>query len=218
MLGLIGKKLGMTRIFTEVGESIPVTVLDISGNRVVQIKTDERDGYCAVQVAFGERRTSRITKPMAGHLAKHKAGPASVLKEFRLEPGEDSGLEPGAPLNAEAIFQEGQLVDVSGVTSGKGFAGGIKRHGFRANRASHGNSRAHRKQGSTGPGQDPGRVWPGRKMPGHMGNRQRTTQRLPVVKIDGERGILLVRGSVPGTPSGNIVVRPSRKIRGSAAK
>jgi len=211
MLGLLGKKVGMTRIFRDDGESVPVTVLDLSGNRVAQVKRPGTDGYCALQVAQGERKTKRINKPEAGHLAAHRAGPARRLKEFRVE-GE-AELEPFAPGGELSVtmFSEGQLVDVTGVSKGKGFSGVIKRYHFRSNRETHGNSRSTRKPGSIGQRQDPGRVFPGKKMAGHMGAKRRTVQNLPVVRVDEQRGLLLVRGAVPGSANGAVMVRPAAK-------
>ncbi|MGU9952125.1 MAG: 50S ribosomal protein L3 [Gammaproteobacteria bacterium WSBS_2016_MAG_OTU1] len=213
MLGLIGTKVGMTRIFTDNGEAIAVTVLAVGSNRVSQQKNMEGDGYNAVQLAFGEKRASRLTAPLKGHLAKHQAGAARYLHEFRnaeLPEGKDSGDEIGAD-----IFTDGQFVDVVGVTRGKGFAGVIKRHHFSSNRATHGNSRSHRKPGSTGQCQDPGRVFPGKKMPGRLGGKQRTAQNLCVVRVDTERNLLLIGGAIPGSPGNRVVVRPSVKRRGS---
>lgn len=211
MLGLLGKKVGMTRVFRDNGDSVPVTVLDVSGNRVAQVKRAETDGYLAVQVAHGERKRHRIGKPVIGHLAKHRAGPARTLREFRVrDEGELEGLSPGDPLPV-TMFSAGQLVDVTGVSKGKGFAGVIKRHHFRSNRATHGNSRSTRKPGSIGQRQDPGRVFPGKKMPGHLGAKRRTLQNLPVERVDEARGLLLVRGSVPGSSNGEVMVRPAAK-------
>jgi len=216
-LGLVGRKVGMTRIFTDDGESVPVTVLDVSNNRVAQLKTPEVDGYAAVQVVFGTRRPSRVTKPLAGHFAKAGVEAGSVLKEFRVTPEKLAELEPGAALAVESIFEEGQKVDVTGITIGKGFAGTIKRHNFGAQRTSHGNSRSHRVPGSIGQAQDPGRVFPGKKMAGHMGSVQRTVQNLDIVRVDSERGLLLVRGAVPGHAGSNIIVRPAIKVLAKAA-
>ncbi|ATE60998.1 50S ribosomal protein L3 [Thauera sinica] len=209
-LGLVGRKVGMTRIFAEDGRSIPVTVLDVSDNRVSQIKTPETDGYAAVQVAFGKRRASRITKPVAGHLAKAAVEPARGLKEFRVEAGQLASLKAGDVVGAD-LFQVGQKVDVTGVTIGKGFSGPIKRHNFSSNRASHGNSISHNSPGSIGMAQDPGRVFPGKRMAGQYGNVQRTTQGLEIVRVDSERQLLLVKGAVPGSKGGDVVVRPAIK-------
>lgn len=209
-LGLIGKKVGMTRIFTDDGETVPVTVLDVSNNRVAQVKTAESDGYSAVQVAFGTRRASRITKPVAGHLAKQGVAAAAGLKEFPLDAAKAAEFKPGAELSVE-FFSAGQKVDVTGVTIGKGFAGVQKRHHFRSNRATHGNSVSTNAPGSIGMRQDPGRVMPGKRMAGHLGDVQRTTQNLVVARVDKERGLLLIRGAVPGSKGGNVIVRPAVK-------
>ncbi|MCL4747943.1 MAG: 50S ribosomal protein L3 [Burkholderiaceae bacterium] len=207
-LGLVGRKVGMMRIFTDDGDSIPVTVLDVSNNRVAQIKTVDKDGYNAVQVAFGARRASRVSKPQAGHFAKAGIEAASVLNEFRVADDAIAALAPGAAISAE-IFQVGQRVDVSGTTHGKGFAGTIKRHNFGSGRASHGNSRSHNVPGSIGMAQDPGRVFPGKRMAGHMGAVSSTVQNLQVERVDAERQLLLVRGAVPGAKNGNVVVTPT---------
>lgn len=209
-LGLVGRKVGMTRIFAEDGRSIPVTVLDVSDNRVTQIKTPETDGYAAVQVAFGKRRASRVNKPLAGHLAKAGVEAGHVLKEFRVAAERLSELKPGDVVRAE-IFAVGQMVDVSGVSIGKGFAGSIKRHHFSSNRESHGNSVTTRAPGSIGMAQDPGRVFPGKRMAGHLGDANRTQQNLEVVRVDVERQLLLVKGAVPGAKGGDVVVRPAVK-------
>ncbi|MBN8441277.1 MAG: 50S ribosomal protein L3 [Thauera sp.] len=209
-LGLVGRKVGMTRIFAEDGASIPVTVLDVSDNRVSQIKTPDTDGYSAVQVAFGKRRASRITKAVAGHLAKAAVEPARGLKEFRVEAEQLASLKAGDVVGAD-LFQVGQKVDVTGVTIGKGFSGPIKRHNFSSNRASHGNSISHNSPGSIGMAQDPGRVFPGKRMAGQYGNVQRTTQGLEIVRVDSERQLLLVKGAVPGSKGGDVVVRPAIK-------
>ncbi len=212
-LGLVGRKIGMTRVFTEDGVSIPVTVLDVSNNRVSQVKTAATDGYTAVQVAYGTRKPSRITKPVAGHLAKAGVEAARGLAEFRVTAEAVGQLLPGAVLNAE-LFQPGQMVDVSGVTQGKGFAGTIKRHHFKSQRASHGNSRSHNVPGSIGMAQDPGRVFPGKRMSGHLGAVQRTVQNLEVVRVDAARQLLLIKGAVPGPKGGDIVVCPA--VKGAA--
>lgn len=209
-LGLVGRKVGMTRIFTEDGTSVPVTVLDVSNNRVTQIKTPATDGYSAVQVTFGVRRASRVTKAAAGHLAKAGAEAGSVQKEFLVTTDQLSGFKPGDVI-AASLFQPGQKVDVTATTIGKGFAGAIKRHHFSSNRATHGNSRAHNSAGSIGMNQDPGRVFPGKKMAGHLGDVQRTTQNLVVVRIDEARQLLLVKGAVPGSRGGDVVVHPAVK-------
>ena len=209
-LGLVGRKVGMTRVFAEDGSSIPVTVLDVSNNRVTQIKTPETDGYSAVQVTFGKRRASRVSKPAAGHLAKAGVEAGEVLKEFRVTPEQLAGFKPGDVV-AASIFSVGQKVDVSGTSIGKGFAGAITRHHFSSNRASHGNSLSHNSAGSIGMAQDPGRVFPGKKMAGHLGDVARTTQNLEVVRIDEARQLLLVRGAVPGAKGGDVVVAPAVK-------
>lgn len=209
--GLVGRKLGMTRIFTDDGESIAVTVLDVSNNRVAQVKTPETDGYAAIQLAYGNRRASRVTKAQAGHYAKAGIEAGSILKEFRLDPAKISEYTAGAVVAVESLFQAGQQVDVTGTTIGKGFAGTIKRHNFGAQRATHGNSLSHRAPGSIGNAQDPGKVFKGKKMSGHMGDVTRTVQNLDIVRVDAERGLLLVKGAVPGHKEANIVVRPALK-------
>ena len=209
-LGLVGRKVGMTRIFTEDGVSVPVTVLDVSNNRVAQIKTPESDGYTAVQVAFGKRRASRVSKSAAGHLAKAGVEAGNVLKEFTVSPEDLAGLKAGDQISV-TIFSVGQKVDVTGKTIGKGFAGGIKRHHFSSQRASHGNSVSHQAPGSIGMNQDPGRVFPGKRMAGHLGDVKRTQQNLEVVRIDVERQLLLVKGAVPGSKGSDLVVRPAIK-------
>ena len=209
-LGLVGRKVGMTRVFTDDGDSLPVTVLDVSDNRVTQIKTAATDGYSAVQVTFGRRRASRVNKAAAGHLAKAAVEAGHVLREFRVPESELGNLKVGGKIGAD-IFKAGQIVDVSGTSQGKGFAGVIKRHHFSSNRASHGNSISHNKPGSTGMAQDPGRVFPGKRMAGHLGAVQRTVQGLEVVRVDAERQLLLVKGSVPGSRGRDIVVRPTSK-------
>ena len=210
-LGLVGRKVGMTRLFTEEGESIPVTVLDVSDNRVTQVKTQETDGYAAVQLTFGTRRASRVNKPLTGHFAKAGVESGSVLKEFRLDPAKAAEFAPGAVVSVDSVFEAGQQVDVTGTTIGKGFAGAIKRHHFGSQRASHGNSVSHRAPGSIGQAQDPGRIFPGKKMAGHLGDVTRTIQNLDVVRVDVERGLLMVKGAVPGHAGANVVVRPAIK-------
>ena len=210
-LGLVGRKIGMTRIFTDDGASLPVTVLDVSNNRVTQIKTAATDGYSAVQVAYGTRRASRVTKAAAGHFAKAGVEAGSVLKEFTVSPDQIAKLTLGGAVGVD-LFQVGQVVDVTGVTIGKGYAGTIKRHHFKSGRASHGNSKSHNVPGSIGMAQDPGRVFPGKRMTGHLGDVQRTVQNLQIVRIDVERQLLLVRGAVPGAPGGDVVVRPAVKV------
>jgi len=206
----VGRKVGMTRIFTADGDAVPVTVLDVSNNRVTQIKTPDTDGYAAVQVTFGTRRASRVAKPQAGHLAKAGVDAAIGMAEFRV--GEDvlAQYQPGAAVSVE-IFQAGQKVDVSGVTQGKGFAGTIKRHNFGSQRATHGNSRSHNVPGSIGQAQDPGRIFPGKRMSGHLGAVNRTVQNLEVVRVDSERQLLLIKGAVPGSKGGDVIVRPAVK-------
>jgi len=209
-LGLVGRKIGMTRIFTDDGASLPVTVLDVSNNRITQCKTHEKDGYSAVQVAFGVRRATRVTKAAAGHYAKAGVEAGSVLKEFTAAPEQIAALQVGGKLGVD-LFQVGQKVDVTGVTLGKGYAGTIKRHHFKSGRASHGNSKSHNVPGSIGMAQDPGRVFPGKRMTGHLGDVQRTVQNLKIVRIDTERQLLLVMGAVPGSKGGDVIVRPAVK-------
>ena len=203
-LGLVGRKVGMTRVFTDDGDSLPVTVLDVSDNRVTQIKSAATDGYNAVQVTFGKRRASRVNKAAAGHFAKAAAEAGRVLREFRVSENELGNFKLGGKVGVD-IFKVGQIVDVSGVSQGKGFAGVIKRHHFSSNRASHGNSLSTKKPGSTGMAQDPGRVFPGKRMAGHLGAAQRTVQGLEVVRVDAERQLLLVKGSVPGRDRKSVV-------------
>ncbi len=209
-IGLVGRKVGMTRIFTDDGATLPVTVLDVSGNRITQIKTPETDGYVAVQVTFGKRRASRVGKPLAGHLAKAGVEAGHTLREFRAKAEEVANLKVGGQIGVD-LFKVGQKVDVTGVTIGKGFAGVIKRHHFGSGRASHGNSISHPKPGSTGQAQDPGRVFPGKRMAGHLGDKQRTIAKLVVVRVDTERQLLLVKGAVPGSKGRDVVVRPAVK-------
>ena len=209
-LGLVGRKVGMTRVFTDDGAAVPVTVLDVANNRVTQIKTPETDGYAAVQVTYGKRRATRVTKAQAGHLAKAGVEAGVILKEFRIPADDLAKFKPGDVVGVDT-FTVGQLVDVTGTSKGKGFSGAIKRHHFSSNRASHGNSRSHNSPGSIGMAQDPGRVFPGKRMAGQLGNVTRTTQLLSVVRIDTERGLLLIKGCVPGADGGDIVVLPSVK-------
>ena len=211
-LGLVGRKVGMTRIFTDDGDSIPVTVLEVGDNRVTQIKTDETDGYTAVQVTFGTRRASRVTKPLAGHLAKAGVEAGEVIKEFRVDAARAAEFQPGANISVD-LFEVGQKIDVQGVTIGKGYAGTIKRYHFSSGRASHGNSRSHNVPGSIGMAQDPGRVFPGKRMTGHMGDVTRTVQNLEIAKIDAERKLLLVKGAIPGAKGGQVIVTPAVKAR-----
>ncbi|MBA3254273.1 MAG: 50S ribosomal protein L3 [Pseudomonadota bacterium] len=215
-LGLLGRKVGMTRIFTDEGDSVPVTVLDVSNNRVAQVRTAEADGYSGIQVAYGARRASRVSKPQAGHFAKAGIEAGSALKEFRLDAKQAGEFKAGATLGI-GTFSVGQKVDVTGVTIGKGFAGAIKRHHFSSNRATHGNSVSTNAPGSIGMRQDPGRVMPGKRMAGHLGDKQRTTQNLVVARIDTERQLLLIRGAVPGAAGGDVVVRPAAKAKPSPA-
>lgn len=209
-LGLVGRKVGMTRIFTEDGVSVPVTVIDVSDNRVVCVKTQESDGYNAIQVAFGSKKPSRINKALAGHYAKAGVQAAAMLKEFHVDADKLSEYKPGTALRAD-MFAVGQKVDVTGTTIGKGYAGVIKRHHFSSNRASHGNSVTTNAPGSIGNRQDPGRVFPGKRMAGHLGDCQRTTQNLVVARVDVERSLLLIRGAVPGCKGGEVLVRAAVK-------
>lgn len=209
-LGLVGRKIGMTRIFTDDGISVPVTVIDVSGNRVVCVKTQETDGYNAIQVAFGTKKPSRVNKALAGHFAKAGVQAAKVLKEFHVDAEKIADYKPGVTLGVD-MFAVGQKVDVTGTTIGKGYAGVIKRHHFSSNRASHGNSVTTNAPGSIGNRQDPGRVFPGKRMAGHLGDCQRTTQNLVVARIDAERGLLLIRGAVPGSKGGEVLVRAAVK-------
>jgi len=211
-LGLVGRKVGMTRIFTADGDSIPVTVLDVSDNRVTQIKTLEADGYTAVQVAFGVRRASRVNKALAGHLAKAGVEAGEILKEFKIDAAKAGELSNGAVIGVE-LFEVGQKVDVQGVSIGKGYAGTIKRYNFASGRASHGNSRSHNVPGSIGMAQDPGRVFPGKRMTGHMGADTKTVQNLEIARIDADRKLLLVKGAVPGAKGGKVFVTPAVKTR-----
>ena len=209
-LGLVGRKVGMTRIFTDDGLSVPVTVLDVSNNRVAQIKTPENDGYTAVQVAFGTRRASRVNKSLAGHLAKAGVEAGVLLKEFPVSSADLENLKPGDQISV-SIFAVGQKVDVSGKTIGKGFAGGIKRHHFSSQRASHGNSVSHNAPGTIGMNQDPGRVFPGKRMAGHLGDVRRTQQNLEVIRVDVERQLLLVKGAVTVSKGSDLIVHPAVK-------
>jgi len=206
-IGMIGRKIGMTRLFTESGDSVPVTVVDVSNNRVSQLKTVETDGYAAVQVAYGQRRRSRINKATAGHLAKAGVDSARGFHEFNVANVE---FEVGQSIDVE-VFESTEFVDVSGVTKGKGFAGAIKRHNFSSQRASHGQSITHNAHGSTGMNQDPGRVFKGKKMAGHLGSVKRTIQNIALVKIDKERNLMFLKGAVPGSDGSDVVVVPSVK-------
>lgn len=210
-LGLVGRKVGMTRIFTGEGDSLPVTVLDVSNNRVTQIKTPGTDGYSAIQVTFGKRRPVRVNKPSAGHFAKAAVEAGHVLKEFRVTAEVVENYKPGAVIGLD-LFKVGQRVDVTGTSIGKGYSGVIKRHGFSSNRASHGNSKSHNVPGSIGMAQDPGRVFPGKRMSGHLGNVQRTIQNLEILRVENERGLLILKGAIPGSKGGDVVVRPSVKV------
>jgi large subunit ribosomal protein L3 len=211
-LGLVGRKVGMMRIFKEDGTSVPVTVLDCAGNRITRIKTSESDGYSAIQVAFGKRRATRVTKPLAGQYAKAGVEAGSVLREFRVDSKDVAELKVGGELKVD-MFQVGQQVDVSGTTIGKGYAGVIKRHHFSSNRASHGNSLSHNSPGSIGMAQDPGRVFPGKRMAGHLGDVNRTVQLLEVVRVDAERSLIMIKGSVPGAKNGKVLLHPSVKAK-----
>lgn len=211
-IGLIGRKCGMSRVFTENGESVPVSVIEVEPNRVTQVKTKATDGYDAIQVTTGSKRAVLVNKPTAGHFAKAKTGAGRGLWEFRLGDADVGKFEMGAELKAD-VFSAGQAVDVTGTTRGKGFAGTIKRHNFTMGDATHGNSLSHRAPGSIGQRQTPGRVFKGKKMAGHMGNAQETTQNLVVVRVDTERNLLLVRGAIPGAPGGDVVVKPAAKGR-----
>ncbi len=216
-LGVIGKKVGMSRVFNAEGNAVPVTVLEVSPNRITQVKTDENDGYRAVQVTIGARRPSRVTKPMAGHYAKAGSAAGRGLWEFRLDKGEGESLAAGAEIKAD-IFAAGQMVDVQGTTIGKGYAGVIKRHHFSGGRATHGNSLSHRAPGSIGQRQTPGRVFPGKPMTGHLGNKIRTQQNLEVVHVDIEKNLLLIKGAVPGPKGADLVIRPAVKANKAKKK
>jgi large subunit ribosomal protein L3 len=214
-LGLLGRKVGMTRVFTDDGDTVPVTVLDVSNNRVAQVKSVDSDGYVALQVAFGNRKASRLNKPESGHLAKAGVEACEMLREFRVSAEVASQFQLGSPVPV-TLFAAGQMVDVQGTSIGKGFAGTIKRHNFGSQRASHGNSRSHNVPGSISMAQDPGRVFPGKKMTGHMGDETVTTQNLDIVRVDEARSLLLVKGAVPGAKNGFVVVRPA--VKAKAAK
>jgi len=209
-IGLVGRKAGMTRIFTDEGQSVPVTVIEVDGNRITQVRTEDADGYRAVQVTVGSRRASRVSKSAAGHFAKAGVEAGRGLWEFRLEDGEGEELKAGDSIGV-AIFEAGQKVDVTGESKGKGFQGGVKRWNFRMQDATHGNSLSHRAPGSIGQCQTPGRVFKGKKMAGHMGAEQTTVQSLEVVRIDEERNLILVRGAVPGATGADIIVKPAVK-------
>ncbi|MGD8513992.1 MAG: 50S ribosomal protein L3 [Granulosicoccaceae bacterium] len=211
-IGVIGRKVGMTRVFTEDGASVPVTVIEVEPNRITQVKTGDNDGYRAVQVTTGARRASRVTKAMAGHYAKAGVEAGRGVWEFRLAEGEGDDLAAGSEIKAD-IFEAGQMVDVTGTSIGKGYAGTVKRHNFHMQDATHGNSLSHRAPGSIGQNQTPGRVFKGKKMAGHMGNVRTTQQTLEVVRVDADNNLLLIKGSVPGAKNGDVMVRPSVKAR-----
>ncbi len=211
-LGLVGRKAGMTRVFNDDGVSVPVTVVQVEPNRVTQVRTPENDGYQAVQVTVGKRKASRVSKPMAGHFAKAGVEAGRGLWEFRLEDHKGDVPELGSEIKAD-LFEEGQKVDVSGTSKGKGFQGGVKRHNFKMQDATHGNSISHRAPGSIGQCQTPGRVFKGKKMAGHMGSEKVTVQTLEVIRVDVERGLLLIKGAVPGAPGGDVIVTPAMKLK-----
>jgi large subunit ribosomal protein L3 len=215
-LGLVGKKLGMSRVFSADGTAVPVTVFEVGPNRIAQVKIADNDGYRAVQVTIGARRPSRVTKPLAGHFAKAGVAAGRGLWEFRLDAGEGDALQPGGEVKVD-IFTVGQKVDVQGTSIGKGFAGVIKRHHFAGGRASHGNSLSHRAPGSIGQRQTPGRVFPGKKMAGHLGHATCTQQNLEVVRVDVERNLLLIKGAVPGPKGADVLIRPAVKSRNKKA-
>lgn len=206
-IGLVGKKVGMTRVFTEAGNSVPVTVLHVPANRVTQLRTTDTDGYQAMQVTYGEKKSSRVNKPMSGHFAKTGVSAGRGLREFRLHSDQLDKLQIGSEINAN-LFSVGQKISVTGISKGKGFAGPVKRHNFGMQDATHGNSISHRAHGSTGQCQDPGRVFKGKKMAGQMGGTQVTTKNLEVVQIDADKDLILIKGSVPGAPGGDVIVRP----------
>ncbi|MFN4004500.1 MAG: 50S ribosomal protein L3 [Hylemonella sp.] len=212
-LGLLGRKVGMMRLFTDDGDAVPVTVVDVSNNRVTQVKTQDTDGYVALQVTYGSRKASRVTKPEAGHLAKAGVEAGEIVREFRVAPETAAKYPAGSTLPLTEIFAVGQKVDVQGTSIGKGFAGTIKRHNFGSQRASHGNSRSHNVPGSISMAQDPGRVFPGKRMTGHMGDETVTTQNLDVIRIDEARQLLLIKGAVPGSAGGFVTVRPAVKAQ-----
>jgi large subunit ribosomal protein L3 len=211
-LGLLGRKVGMMRVFTDEGDSIPVTVVDVSNNRVTQVKTPDNDGYSALQITFGARRASRVTKPEAGHLAKAGVEAGEIMQEFRVAADAAAAHAAGSNIAVASVFTVGELVDVQGTSIGKGFQGTIKRHNFKSQRASHGNSRSHRVPGSISMAQDPGRVFPGKKMSGHMGDVTKSVQNLPIVRIDETRQLLLIKGAIPGSAGGFVTVRHAIKV------
>ncbi len=211
-MGLVGRKRGMTRVFTDEGDSIPVTVIEAQPNRITQVKTVDTDGYRALQVSAGSRKASRVSRPEAGHFAAAKVEAGDLMAEFRIDDADESEYEAGGEIKVD-LFEDGQKVDVIGTSIGKGFAGTVKRHHFSMQDATHGNSLAHRAPGSIGQNQTPGRVFKGKKMSGHMGNVRRTAQNLEVVRVDSERNLLLVKGAVPGSKGGDVIVRPATKAR-----
>jgi large subunit ribosomal protein L3 len=211
-LGLLGRKVGMMRVFTDEGDSIPVTVIDVSNNRVTQVKTPDNDGYSALQITFGARRASRVTKPEAGHLAKAGVEAGEIMQEFRVAADAVAAHAAGSSIAINGVFAVGDKVDVQGTSIGKGFQGTIKRHNFKSQRASHGNSRSHRVPGSISMAQDPGRVFPGKKMSGHMGDVTKSVQNLPIVRIDEARQLLLIKGAIPGSAGGFVTVRHAIKV------
>jgi len=212
-LGLLGRKVGMMRLFTDDGDAVPVTVVDVSNNRVTQVKTQDRDGYVAVQVTFGARKASRVSKPLAGHLARAGVEAGEIIREFRVSAEAAGQLAAGSSVAVASVFCVGQKVDVQGTSIGKGFAGTIKRHNFSSQRASHGNSRSHNVPGSISMAQDPGRVFPGKKMSGHLGDVTVTTQNLDVVRVDEVRQLLLIKGAIPGAKGGFVTIRPAVKAK-----
>ena len=214
-LGLLGRKVGMMRLFTDDGDAVPVTVVDVSNNRVTQIKSQENDGYVALQVTFGARKASRVTKPVAGHLAKAGVEAGEIIREFRITADAAAQFQAGGTVPVSSLFTVGQKVDVQGTTIGKGYAGTIKRHHMSSQRASHGNSRSHNVPGSIGMAQDPGRVFPGKRMTGHLGVDLVTTQNLDVVRVDEARQLLLIKGAIPGSKGGFVTVRPAIKVKAS---
>ena len=217
-LGLLGRKVGMMRLFTDDGVAIPVTVVDVSNNRVTQVKAQENDGYVALQVTFGARKASRVNKPIAGHLAKAGVEAGEIIREFRVTSETAAQYQTGATVPVSALFAVGQKVDVQGTTIGKGFAGTIKRHHMSSQRASHGNSRSHNVPGSIGMAQDPGRVFPGKRMTGHLGDDLVTTQNLDIVRVDEARQLLMIKGAIPGSAGGFVTVRPAVKVKNTIEK
>ena len=210
-LGLVGRKVGMTRVFDEQGASVPVTVLEMTPNRVTQLKSKDTDGYTAVQVTFGQKKANRVNKAEAGHFAKAGVEAGRGLVEFAVSAEKLAELQAGGEVTV-ALFEAGQLVDITGTSKGKGFSGTIKRHNFDSQRTSHGNSRSHRVPGSIGMAQDPGRVFPGQRMAGQYGNTRSTVQNLQIVRVDAERNLLLIKGAVPGAVNSDVIVRPSVKV------